>query len=188
YGTTPPKPIWITECGSWTEDDIKIQDFEMNLRGNLAFATHILQFQSHADNPKMQRFGMIKGASDRAEVLEKARCYRRLQLAYGIHGQPLPWQHTDPQAMADRLVMVRAVDTGRSYRIGIVNESHEPQSVDFTVTLPTAGTFNATRYGDTARHVADGITTRELNAEPDLSFSENLKPGEAVEYYLPYME
>ncbi|MEM1028182.1 MAG: hypothetical protein AAGJ38_08870, partial [Planctomycetota bacterium] len=121
YGTTPPKPIWITECGSWTEDDIKIQDFEMNLRGNLAFATHILQFQSHADNPKMQRFGMIKGASDRAEVLEKARCYRRLQLAYGIHGQPLPWQHTDPQAMADRLVMVRAVDTGRSYRIGIVN-------------------------------------------------------------------
>ncbi|MEM6459165.1 MAG: hypothetical protein AAF710_07215 [Planctomycetota bacterium] len=188
YGTTPPKPIWITECGSWTEDDVRIQDFEMNLRGNLAFATHVVQFQSHADNPKMQRFGMIKGASDRAEVLEKARCYRRLQLAYGMHGTPLPWRHADPAAMAGRPVLVRAVDTGRGYRVGLVNETRQTQPVAFTVTLPQRGVFDATRFGDTPRFVEDGITRVRLEATPELSFNERLGPGEAVEYYLPYAE
>ncbi|MEM9883232.1 MAG: hypothetical protein AAF800_09980 [Planctomycetota bacterium] len=31
----------------------------------------------------VERLGLIQGARDRAEVLEKARCYHRLRLAYG---------------------------------------------------------------------------------------------------------
>jgi len=183
YGVNPPAPIWVTECGAHTDNDKDIGAFDLNMRGNLAYASRIVAYLTHPYSKDMRKFSLFSAERADAEVLEKARCFRRYVNAFGLHGQPLPWQYTDPAAMKDKLVLVNAVHTGALYKITVVNFSREPQQADFSVTLPESGTFPATRHGD-GRTVAEGTRSLELQASPEIAFREQLNPGEAVEYLL----
>lgn len=181
YGVNAPKPIWVTECGSYTKDDVNIHDFDINLRGNLGYASYIVQYLLHPYDKEMERFSLLSAQSKEASVLEKARCYRRLMHGYALHGRPLAWQYAKPATMKDRLVLVNPVDTGKTFKISFINFSHEKQSVDVNVTLPSAGTLQATRYGDGAT-VEQGTRQVSLTASPAVRFQETLAPGETVEY------
>lgn len=184
YGSAAPKPIWVTECGAYTADDDHIGDFDLNLRGNIGFATFIVQYLLHPYNAEMRHFSMLSAVGADAQVLEKARCYRRLIHTFAMHGAPLPWTYADPTAMKDRLVVVNPVDTGKVYKISFINYSHDAQQIDVRVTMPKSGALTATRYGD-GKTVAEGSKQVALTASPQIEFKETLAPGETVEYLAP---
>jgi hypothetical protein len=183
YGVNPPKPIWITECGSYTADDERINDFDLNLRGNLAYATNIVQYLAHPYNVPMQRFSLFSAQSKDAKVLEKARSFRRLLHAHALHGKPLSWQYTDAATMKDKLVLVNPVDAGKAYKISLVNLSRDSQPIDVNVTLSQRGALQSMRYGD-GETVAAGTRQVTLNVSPNVRFREVLAPGETVEYFI----
>ncbi len=183
YGTTFPKPVWVTECGAYTADDRNIGEFELNLRGNLAYATYLVQYLTHPYNAEMRHFSLFSAESKDSEVLEKARCYRRLLHTFALHGKPLPWQYENPAAMKDKLVYVAAVENGNFTKISFVNYEHSPQTIALRVTLPTSGQLTAIRYGD-GKTVEAGTRAITLNATPQVSFNDTLAPGETVEYLI----
>lgn len=183
YGVNPPKPIWVTECGSYTANDREIYDFDINLRGNIAYASYIVQYLTHPYDAEMRHFSMFSAKSKDAQVLEKARCFRRLIHAYAMHGKPLPWRYTNPAAMQDRLVLINPVENDKAIKISIVNFSHESQNVDFTVTLGAMGEFDATRYAD-GKTVDEGTRALRLTASPDVAIKDSLAAGETIEYLI----
>jgi hypothetical protein len=186
YGVLPPKPIWVTECGSWTANDTEIGDFELNLRGNLAYVDNIAQYLLYPYNTAMERFSMLSKQSGDAAVLEKARCFRRLALSHSLLGKPLLWEPNGADAEAalrDRNVLISAVDAGAAVKVALVNNTHEPVQASVRVHLPKAGTWQAIRYADAAV-VSEGISELTIEAAPTAVFTTPLKPGEAVEYLL----
>ncbi len=183
YGVNYPKPLWVSECGSYTKDDEQIYDFELNMRGNLAYATYIVQYLSHPYSNDMRRFSMFSAQKKDAEVLEKARCYRRLVHAYAMHGRPLPWRYANDADMQNKLVMVNPVETDKAYKISMVNFSKQRQSVDVTVTMPGSVDAQAIRYGE-GKTVEEGTKNVHIQALPELKLSETLAPGETVEYLI----
>lgn len=183
YGPTlGDRDIWVTECGAWTPNDTDIDAFDMNLRGNIAWASHIVQYMLHVQTPRHRQFSVFSGHDADAEVLEKARTFRRLILAYGVQGPVLPWRTLPGDKTAGRPVLVRAVDAGKWWKIALVNFSREPQEAAIEVAVP-AGKYPAIRYGD-GRTVAAGTRELVLAAAPRLRLDETLSPGEAVEYLI----
>ncbi|HEY8965757.1 MAG TPA: hypothetical protein VIM58_04900, partial [Candidatus Methylacidiphilales bacterium] len=183
YGTNLPKPVWTTECGSWSASIDDATEFDANIRGNLSFATYILQYLLHPYDDEMRHFSLLQDESANARILERCRSYRRLVHAYGLHGKPLPWRYADAAAMKDKLVLVNPVDAGKWIKVSFVNFSHESQPLDVSVALPFSGSVAAVRYGE-GKTVAEGTRAVTLQAGPETAFKETLAPGETVEYLI----
>jgi len=182
YGPTlGGKQIWVTECGAWTPDNKNVSAFDLNLRGVLAFATHLVQYVPHPYSQR-ERFSLLSAERNDAAVLEKARSFRRLSLTYAQRGRPIPWKFTDDVAGSGP-VFVNALDMGSWWKVVLVNYSRDPQKISINVELPQSGSFKADRHGDGAR-VAKGTRSVVLNASPESLFQEVLQPGEAVEYLI----
>ncbi|XHR27412.1 MAG: hypothetical protein ACFUZC_15875 [Chthoniobacteraceae bacterium] len=189
YGPVPPKPIWVTECGAYTQSLTDIYDFDANLRGNLSFATAVLEYRVHSSGMDVsgaheRSFCLFEGESPEAKLLEKGRCYRRLIATYGLHGTPLPWKASQPAEIVGKQVFVNAVDAGKAYKIMFANYEHTPVHLALKVQLPKPGTFEAMRYGD-GETVDQGSKSVHLQARPQLDFDETLATGETVEYLIP---
>ncbi|WP_025694426.1 discoidin domain-containing protein [Paenibacillus durus] len=121
---------------------------------------------------------------------------RRLSLAYATHGAPLTYRLLNKSALADKLVYVRAVDTSKlaplagtnaasnKVLVNLVNFEDTQQTVSVKVTLPKKTAYEGERFGsgDTYEKARRYVTG--LNAGPDLTFTETLAPGEAVQYIL----
>lgn len=183
YGPTlGDRDIWMTECGAWTPNDTDIDAFDMNLRGNIAYATHIVQYMLHVQTPRHRQFSVFSSHDADAQVLEKARTYRRLILAYSVQGAALPWRTLPEDKTAGQPVLVRAVDAGKWWKISLVNFSRDPQTAAIEVGIP-AGKYQAVRYGD-GRTVAEGTRSLTLAVNPRLQIRENLSPGESIEYLI----
>lgn len=183
YGSNAPAPIWTTECGAYSSDREDATEFDANIRGNLAFATYIIQYVCHAGNDEFKHFSLFLSKDKDAKVMERARSYRRLVHSFGLHGKPLTWTYANPDAMKDKLVYINPVDAGKWIKISFVSYSHDPEEIDVSVVLPKSGKFQATRYGD-GRIVEEGIRTATIEANPTARFKETLAPGETVEYLI----
>ncbi|MDT3427150.1 hypothetical protein J2Z22_002686 [Paenibacillus forsythiae] len=121
---------------------------------------------------------------------------RRLSLAYATHGAPLTYRLLNKSALADKLVYVRAVDTSKlaplpgsnatsnKVLVNLVNFENTPQTVSVKVALPQKAVYEGERFGngDTYEEARRYVTG--LNAGPELTFTETLAPGEAVQYIL----
>lgn len=186
YGPHRDKPLWVTECGSWTRDDTDIHDFELNLRGNLAYADEIVPYLQYPYNREMERFAWFSAQAEDARVLDKARCLRRLVLAHSTSGRPLAWEPSSTEAaarLAERPVLVVAVDAGAAVKIALINLSHEEAAVSVRVRAPDGRARTGSRHAD-APTVAEGIQTVAWPAADSWWVEETLRPGEAMEYLL----
>lgn len=185
YGPTlGDKPIYVTECGAWTPNDDIVAPFDRNMRGNLSFASHIVQYVLHPYTMGAHpRFCLLSSQDADAKILEKGRCYRRYVLGYGVKGTPLPWQHQADTLTNEAPVLVRAVDAGKWWKIALINFGNKPQRAALNVTLPLSGTFEALRFGD-GPTVAKATRSLAITADPSINFDESLAPGEAIEYLI----
>ncbi len=125
----------------------------------------------------------------------RLKTYRRLALAYATHGKPLPFTILNAQAVADKQVLVRAVDTSTlaplegsgaksdKLLINFVNFEGTSQVLEARVTLPRRGAYSGLRIGPGDTYQASHQSV-QLQAAPDLNFHVVLGPGESVQYIL----
>ena len=128
---------------------------------------------------------------------ERSAVFRRLALAYASHGRPLPYRYTNPAAVKDQLVYLRAVDTAglpplpgsgataNKILVSLVNFSRQPQVVEARVTMPREGVYTGIRFGAEPQYLA-ARSSVQLVAAPAADFAENLGPGEAVQFTLEF--
>ena len=179
------------------------QAFDRILRAHLAVVTRTMQhaaifndfglFRKPADWHDLSRLHVypgVKGEDCRVNT------YRRLTLAYATHGAPLPYVYRNADALRDRLVYFRAVDTstlpalpgsgGKSDRVllNFVNFEDRAATVEVRVTMPQAGTYRGRRFGPGESYAAARKDVT-LKAAPALDLTVELGPGEAVQYILP---
>ncbi|SEO87611.1 Fibronectin type III domain-containing protein [Paenibacillus sophorae] len=121
---------------------------------------------------------------------------RRMSLAYATHGAPLTYRLLNKSALADKLVYVRAVDTSKlaplpgtnatsnKVLVNLVNFEDTQQTVSVKVTLPKKAAYEGERFGNGDTYEEARRYVSGLNAGPDLTFTETLAPGEAVQYIL----
>jgi len=121
---------------------------------------------------------------------------RRLSLAYATHGAPLSYEVTNKDALADKLVYVRVVDTSaieplagsgatsNKVLVNLVNFEATPQTVIVKVKMPKQAVYEGERFGsgDTYEQARSYVTGKQ--ASPQLMFQETLGAGEAVQYIL----
>ncbi|WP_340006978.1 discoidin domain-containing protein [Paenibacillus sp. FSL K6-0276] len=121
---------------------------------------------------------------------------RRLSLAYATHGAPLTYEVTNKNALADKLVYVRAVDTStlkplagsgatsNKVLVNLINFETTPQTINVNVTMPKQAIYEGERFGngDTYEQARSYVPGKK--ASPQLTFKETLAPGEAVQYIL----
>jgi len=176
-----PKPIWVTECGSWTPNDENVFEFDVNLRGNISYVTYIVQYLLYPYDNEMRQFSMLTAQSADAKTLEKTRIFRRLLHAYALHGKPIGYRILNAAELKDQLVFVNPVLVDGGVKLAFVNFSSEPQKIEAELTLPKSGTLIGKRYGD-GETVAAGTKQIELKATPKLLLKETLSPGETVLY------
>lgn len=121
---------------------------------------------------------------------------RRLSLAYATHGAPLTYQITNKDALADKLVYVRAVDTSKlaplpgteatsnKVLVNFVNFEDSVQTVTVNVTMPKKTLYEGERFGSGDSYKQARKYVSGKNASPVLTFTERLAPGEGVQYIL----
>lgn len=126
----------------------------------------------------------------------RVRIMRRLSLAYATHGAPLTYNLLNKSALADKLVYVRAVDTSKlaplagsdatsnKVLVNFVNFENTPQTVSVKVTMPKQTIYEGERFGDGNTYEEARRYVTGLQAKPELTFTETLAPGEAVQYIL----
>ena len=125
----------------------------------------------------------------------RVKTYRRLALAYATHGSPLPYTHNNRDTIAGRKVYVRAVDTrtlddpptspgSEKLLVNLVNFESDPVTIDVTVTMPAATTYEGDRYGEVTNGTTygDAHTAVTVDADPEIDLRETLGPGGAVQY------
>lgn len=181
----------------------KIQAFDRIMRAHVAVVDRTMQHAAIFGD-----FGLFKSADfadlDRLAAFPapdgdgketRIAAYRRLACAYATHGAPLPASVANRDELQHRLVYVRAVDTAAipgqrgsnatSTRVlvNLVNFEAAPATVRVAVTLPAAGAWAGERYGagDT---LATARRAVNFDAKPVVELSEQLAPGEAVQYIL----
>lgn len=148
-------------------------------------------FDLSQHNPaQTEAYAFSTGGDSRVDIM------RRLTLAYATHGKPLPFQVQNPEQTADKLVYIRAVDTStlaplpgsgaksNKLLINFVNFENTKQTVKVKVTMPEKTVYEGERFGAGATYEQSRSYVTGLAAEPELSFTETLGPGEAVQYIL----
>lgn len=130
------------------------------------------------------------------EQESRVRIMRRLNLAYATHGAPLSYEVRNREALANKLVYIRAVDTsslsplpvsgGESDKIlvNLVNFGQTKETVEVAVTMPRPGIYTGERFGSGDTYEAARTYVAGMQANPAITFSETLQPGEAVQYIL----
>jgi hypothetical protein len=210
-----PKPFIVSETGAndWHSEENgprypsrhpKAGAFDRILRAHVAVADRFMQHALiFAD------FGLFNEPADWSRVREtlpvrpyangdppRLATFRRLALAYATHGAPLETEVLNAGELANRLVLVRAVDTAaipgqagsratsRKVLVNLVNFEDAPARVAVRVTLPGKGAYGVLRVGD-GMDAASAF--RELGmraADPAMAFDERLGPGEGVQFIL----
>jgi fibronectin type 3 domain-containing protein/regulation of enolase protein 1 (concanavalin A-like superfamily) len=125
----------------------------------------------------------------------RIKTYRRLALAYATHGAPLTYHYLNTSQLLDKKVYFRGVDTsaipGQSgsnavsnkLLLNFVNFESSPQTMTVQVTLPVTGAYHAERFG-LGNTYAEAHSVMTLTAGPTVQITENLGPGESVQYIL----
>jgi hypothetical protein len=152
-------------------------------------------FNLNNHNPATTRiYGNTSETDSRAGVM------RRLNLAYATHGKPLVYQITNTNALYDKLVYFRGVDTsslrplpgsqGISNKIllNFVNFEKSAQTIAVKVTMPEQTIYEGERFGPGSTYEEARTYISGLQASPDLELRETLGPGEAVQYILTRSE
>ena len=183
-----PKPIWVTECGASTPDDNLFQ-YDINLRGNIAFARYVVQFLAWPDKTlnyhEMRPYGLFSEESADATILEKARIFRRLFHAYAMHGKPIHYRILNETELKNQLVFINPVSVEGGAKLAFVNFTDKSQPVKVELTMLRSGTMTGKRYGD-GETVAAATKEIKLNTIPRLVLEEVLAPGETVQYDVRY--
>jgi hypothetical protein len=176
-----PKAIWVTECGSWTPNDENVFEFDVNLRGNISYATYIVQYLLYPYDNEMKRFSMLTEENADAKILEKTRIFRRLLHAYALHGKPIPYKILNESELKNQLVQINPVLVNGGVKLAMINFSNKEQKVKVEFILQQSGVLTGNRYGD-GETVATATKKIELKAIPQLLLEEILAPGETVLY------
>jgi regulation of enolase protein 1 (concanavalin A-like superfamily) len=208
-----PKEFITTETGTnnWHSEENgtrfastqpHAQAFDRILRAHLAVVDRTMQHAAIFDD-----FGLFQGPADWKNLAglrafpgqkgedSRLKTYRRLALAYATHGAPLPYVYLKPEAVRDRMVYFRGVDTaalpalpgsgGTSDRVllSFVNFENRSATMEVRVTMPQQGTYRGRRFGaeDTYQAARKDV---ELAAGPALDLTVALGPGESVQYIL----
>ncbi len=179
--------------------------FDRIMRAHIGYADMFVQHAAFFKNFSLFKYGFNledhdpvkteiyytkKGEDSRVSIM------RRLDLAYATHGAPLSYEITNKDALADKLVYVRAVDTStleplagtgatsNKVLVNFVNFEETPQTVTVKVKMPKKTVYEGERFGngDTYEEARSYVTGR--SAAPTLEFNETLAPGEAVQYIL----
>jgi hypothetical protein len=127
----------------------------------------------------------------------RVKTFRRLALAYATHGEPLSYSYDNRSDIEGRAVYVRAVDTStletpttgagsEKLLVNLVNFEAESAEVAVTVTMPEARAYEGDRYGEVTNGTtyADAHSRVQFEADPAISLSDSLGPGQAVQYIL----
>ncbi|GAB2671564.1 hypothetical protein ACFQWB_13435 [Paenibacillus thermoaerophilus] len=123
-----PKPMLTTEIGTtdshldpaeYGAADKRSAVFDRNLRAHVGYADVLIQHQALMKDYAL--FDAGKEAEEHPERLavhpfeherdNRVRIFRRIAAAYATHGSPLPYVHLNRQAVENRKLYVRAVDT-----------------------------------------------------------------------------
>lgn len=142
-------------------------------------------------NPaKTEVYETKDGGDSRVDIM------RRLTLAYATHGKPLSYKIMNTGETANKLVYVRAVDTSaleplagsgatsNKLLINFVNFENTAQTIQVNVTMPQQTVYEGERFGSGNTYEKARSFVTGLKAGPQLSFTETLGPGEAVQYIL----
>ncbi|ASA26645.1 discoidin domain-containing protein [Paenibacillus donghaensis] len=179
--------------------------FDRIMRGHIGYADMFVQHAAFFKEFSLFKYGFSLEGHDPAKTEiyytkpnEESRVsiMRRLSVAYATHGTPLSYQITNKEALLDKLVYVRAVDTStlkplagsgatsNKVLVNLVNFEDTPQTVTVDVAMPKETVYEGERFGsgDTYEQARRYVTG--LKASPTLRFQETLKPGEAVQYIL----
>ncbi|UQZ35054.1 hypothetical protein C2I18_16915 [Paenibacillus sp. PK3_47] len=179
--------------------------FDRIMRAHIGYADMFVQHAAFFKDFSLFKYGFNLEEHDPAKTeiyytkeAEDSRVsiMRRLSLAYATHGAPLGYQITNKDALADKLVYVRAVDTStleplagsgatsNKVLVNFVNFEDTEQTVTVKVSMPEKTVYEGERFGngDTYEEARSYVTG--LSASPTLEFTETLAPGEAVQYIL----
>lgn len=179
--------------------------FDRIMRAHLGYADMFVQHAAFFKNFSMFKYGFNLEDHDPAQTEiyytkegedSRVSIMRRLVLAYATHGAPLTYQITNKDALTDKLVYVRAVDTStleplagtkatsNKVLVNLVNFEETEQTVTVKVTMPEKTEYEGERFGrgDTYEDARSYVTG--LKASPVLEFKETLAPGEGVQYIL----
>lgn len=179
--------------------------FDRIMRAHLGYADMFVQHAAFFKNFSLFKYGFNLEDHDPAatEIYytkegedSRVSIMRRLDLAYATHGAPLTYQISNKEALADKLVYVRAVDTStleplagskatsNKVLVNFVNFERTEQTVKVKVTMPKKTEYEGERFGkgDTYEEARSYVSGRV--AAPELEFTETLAPGEGVQYIL----
>jgi hypothetical protein len=141
---------------------------------------------------------MVFDITAKQPVTTRPQVVRRLALAYGTHGKPLPYTYTGIPSGTYPLIYFRAVDTStlpplpgsgatsNKLLLSFVNfDCLHSNSITVTVTMPRTGTYTGVCYG-AGNTIAAAKTTASVvtDGSGHLTFTLTLAPGESTEYIL----
>lgn len=125
----------------------------------------------------------------------RLQLFRRIALAYGTHGRPLPMERLDSAASPHSRIYVRAVDASalpplpgsgaktRKLLISFVNFGSRPGVAEARIHFPAPGHYSGLRIGPEAAW-SEAATAATIEAAPAHHFRVPLGPHEAVQYIL----
>ncbi|WP_379154444.1 discoidin domain-containing protein [Paenibacillus sp. sgz5001063] len=179
--------------------------FDRIMRAHIGYADMFVQHAAFFKNFSLFKYGFNLEEHDPAKTEiyytkkgedSRVSIMRRLDLAYATHGAPLSYEITNKNTLADKLVYVRAVDTStleplagskatsNKVLVNFVNFEETPQTVTVKVTMPKKTIYEGERFGNGDTYEEARSYVSERKATPVLEFTENLAPGEAVQYIL----
>jgi hypothetical protein len=216
------KPFVSTECGSQDSLAVNISQIpttvpftealDFNLRANLGFCDYMQVADAFNNGPYdildgnyydptswvAHPNGGYNANGSPVEPITKLQVIRRLALAYGTHGAPLPYTYNGIPAGTYPLIYFRAVDTSKlaplpgsgatsnKYLLSFVNfDENNANTISVTVTMPEIGTYSGVCYGAGATIAASKSTVSlPTDENGNLTFTLTLPPGESTEYIL----
>ncbi|MDF2925313.1 MAG: hypothetical protein K0R57_4227 [Paenibacillaceae bacterium] len=209
-----PKQMLNTEYGTsdshtdsylYGASDRKAAAFDRIMRAHIGYADIFVQHAAffpkfslfeHNFNLQKHNPALTSIYYNEPEQDSRVRIMRRLNLAYATHGTPLAYKIENREQLKDKLVYVRAVDTsaleplpvtgGTSKKIlvNLVNFGQTKEQVSVSVTMPRPGGYQAERFGSGSTYEASRSYITGLQANPGITFSETLQPGDSVQFIL----
>ncbi|WP_410513699.1 discoidin domain-containing protein [Paenibacillus sp. BR2-3] len=194
-----------TDAPQYGATERKAAVFDRIMRAHIGYADMFVQHAAFFKEFSLFKYGFNLEEHDPAttEIFytsasedSRVSIMRRLSLAYATHGAPLTYQISNKDALADKLVYVRAVDTSKlaplagtgatsnKVLVNFVNFENTVQTVSVNITMPKKTIYEGERFGngDTYKEARSYVTGK--NAGPGMAFTETLAPGEAVQYIL----
>lgn len=220
-----PVEVVLTECGTHhtshkdfknlgigdeAEGKLRASMFDKNLRAHIAYADRILNFAMWDRDAPFRLLDGSRGDTGtwrehvyptnatfpNPEVQNKLQVFRRLACAYATHGTPLAYTYVNRDAVEDRLVYVRAVNTAGlaplpgsgaaagKVLLNVVNFHHaESCTVAVRVEMPHTGGYAGVRIGPQPSYT-DARRPICFTAGPAVAVTERIGPLEAVQYIL----